>query len=472
MSFISFEFAVFFALVLLLRWAARSRPALAWVMLGASLAFLAAGSPASVLLLVAVGGVDYVTARASAGTSDLSRRRRLLVVSIVANVGVLAFFKYTGFVVASATASLRAAGWTGELPRLELWLPLGISYFTFSGISYAVDVYYDRIEPARTLREYLAYLAYFPKLLSGPIARAGDFFRQEGEWARPSLAQIEVGIGYVLLGLVKKIVIADQVAAHVDIIFGSPGDYDGLTLLQGALGYTVQVYCDFSGYTDIAIGCASMMGVRLPANFAMPYSSVNLAEFWRRWHITLSSWFRDYVFMPLEAATMRRLGARARMSVNLIATMGLCGLWHGAAWTFVLWGAWHGIGLAIQRMWDMQRPRNRARTTIGILAARAATLAVVVVGWVIFRAASFDSLTAYLAGLVTWQSGVRLMSPFILAGIAVVVLAHLMVDKDRDIIQELQASPLPVRAGAYSALLVIASVLGVTESAPFLYVQF
>jgi D-alanyl-lipoteichoic acid acyltransferase DltB (MBOAT superfamily) len=245
-------------------------------------------------------------------------------------------------------------------------------------------------------------------------------------------------------------------------------------LLQGLLGYTVQIYCDFSGYSDMAIGCARMMGFRFMENFQMPYSAVNITEFWRRWHISLSTWFRDYLYVPLGG---NRKGL-TRTYVNLILTMLLCGLWHGASWNFVLWGGLHGVALAIHRVWKSWALPASLGDVAGFrllssFFSRVLTLGVVVLGWLFFRADSWSNATEYLARLVTWNgAGIRMLSPYIIAAVAGMVLVHLLVNKDRNWVQEISQLSVPVRVLSYTSMLLLIVCLGATDSAPFIYFQF
>jgi alginate O-acetyltransferase complex protein AlgI len=445
------------------------------LLLVASYVFYLTSGPYGVVLVAITSVVDFHVGRRLGATEDPDSRKRWLFVSLAGNLGILGFFKYTSFLVDNIGAGLTALGVPVPVPHYDIALPIGISYFTFTGISYVLDVYYERMEPCETPREYLLYVAYFPKILAGPLVRARELLPQIKSGSQPSAADIEVGVSYFLFGAVKKVVIADQLAGHVDLIFATPGQYDALTLLQGLIGYTVQIYCDFSGYSDMAIGCARLMGIRLPENFLMPYSAVNITEFWRRWHVTLSNWFRDYVFLPLEIATKDVRNATLRTSLNLVVTMILCGFWHGAGWNFVMWGGVHGVSLALHRVWRSWRPlptEDYALRALRTLSARVLTLGAVMIGWIFFRAESWGAALEYLSGLATWRNGVRLGSAYILPLSALVFVAHLLVNKDRNWIQEIPTWPAPVRVGAYSLLVLWVSLMGVADSAPFVYVQF
>jgi len=475
MTFTSLEFPLFFLVVLALNHWTRRLSTWRWVLLVASYVFYVASGVYGVALLVFTSFVDYQVGRRLGLSTDAAIRKRWLFVSLATNLGALAFFKYANFGMENINAGLDLLGARLPLPT-EIILPVGISYFTFSGISYIVDVYDERLEPCRDVSEYLLYVAYFPKILAGPIVRAPDLLTEFREGSRATAADVEVGCAYFLLGAVKKLVIADQLAGHVGLIFDDPAKYDAATLLQGIIGYTVQIYCDFSGYSDMAIGCARMMGIRFPQNFLMPYSSVNITEFWRRWHVTLSTWFRDYVFLRLEFANRNAPNATVRMACNLVLTMLLCGLWHGASWSFVFWGGLHGLSLALHRVWRALYPSRpgtpRKGESVRILASRALTLGVVMLGWVFFRAKTWSLALIYLEGLFTWRDGIRLGSPYILPLSTLVLVVHLLVGKERNLAEEIDKRPALVRVGAYSTAVLTLTLLVPADTVPFVYFQF
>ena len=319
-------------------------------------------------------------ARRLSVSDDSGTRKRWLWASLAVNLGVLGFFKYFGFLAEPVAPALRRLGVHLSVIHSPLLL-VGLSYFTFAGMSYVLDVYYEKLEPTESLSEYVCYLMYFPKLIAGPIVRAAELLPQMCKGLRISAQDFETGCVYLLVGAVKKLVIADQLAGHVSMILADPQHYSAATLVQGMIGYTVQIYADFSGYSDMAIGCARLMGFRFPQNFLMPYSSVNIAEFWRRWHVTLSTWFRDYVFLPLEVGSRRIQSVHFRASRNILITMLLCGLWHGPSSKFVLWGGLHGAALAIYQVYSGMRRRASwvkwSALHPATLAARALALSVV-----------------------------------------------------------------------------------------------
>jgi alginate O-acetyltransferase complex protein AlgI len=487
MTFASFEFLAFFLLVLMGRSLCRSRSSDNWLLLLASYAFYMSWSVSSVLLILTVSLVDYHIGRQLAVTELPSDRKRWVAVSLATNLGLLGFFKYTNFLVANAGWVARFFGVDTTGWRFDIILPVGISFFVFKSLSYTLDVYRRTIQPCGSWRDYLLFVSFFPQLLAGPIERAADLLPQLAQRARATAPELESGLLQFGLGAIKKLVIADQVAGHVNLIFATPGQYDALTLLQGAAGYTVQIYCDFSGYSDMAIGVARIMGYRTAENFQMPYSAANITEFWRRWHISLSSWFRDYLFLP-SAYTFSRLiqqerylGVRVDLVVYVAAiltTFAACGLWHGANWTFVVWGCYHGVALGAHRVWKVWRPLKRlARIPAfrlgSVLAARSVTLTVVVIGWVIFRAESLRSAGEYLTRIVTWESaGTRLPSPYIVPACVAVLAAHVLSHKDSNWSLEVPRQPVPVRIMWYASIVFLLASLGATDAAPFIYSQF
>jgi alginate O-acetyltransferase complex protein AlgI len=474
MIFTSFEFVCFFTFVLLVRSCLRSFGAEKWFLLLASYVFYMSWSIPCGLLILATSFIDYSVGIGLGRISDEGKRRLLLIISIVANLGVLGFFKYTNFLLANVSWGLNVFGVHEQKWHWDILLPAGISFFTFQSMTYTIETYRRRLEPCHSPRDFLLFVAFFPQLLAGPINRAADLLPQFGRRIRATALDFEAGLAQFGLGAVKKLVISDQIAPHIELIFASPSKYDGFTLFQGVVGYGIQIYCDFSGYSDMAIGCARMMGFRFMENFQMPYSAVNITEFWRRWHISLSSWFRDYLYIPLGG---NRKGTE-RTYVNLMVTMLLCGLWHGASWNFVFWGGLHGAALAIHRAWTAWNPlgsfsEHSAFRLLWSMFSRFLTLGVVLVGWVFFRAQSWADALLYLNRMLTWSElGIRLLSPYILLALAGVVLAHLLVQKDRNWAQEIPERSLPVRIGAYATLMLLLSLLAATDSAPFIYFQF
>lgn len=478
MTFTSLEFLLFLALCLCLL-DAIGRPSLRrWLLVVFSYIFCLGFGIEGVLLITFVALTSFaVGGKIGAADSD-SARQRWLWLGLGVNLIPLALFKYSAFIVTNLAMLLRPMGI--HLPvTASVVLPIiGISYFTFTTMSYLLDIYNGKIEPWQSISEYLCYLIYFPKLIAGPIVRAADFLPQFKRGFHVTAEDIEIGIGYLLIGAVKKVVIADHLAGHVSMIMATPQQYNAFTLLQGVVGFTVQLYADFSGYSDMAVGCARLMGFKLPQNFLMPYSSTNIAEFWRRWHITMSTWFRDYVFLPLEIRSRGMRNAYLRSSQNIIITMLLCGLWHGASWNFVLYGGVHGVALAVYQVYAgmrrrQARPGTRSAFHLGTLGARALTLSVIMLSNVLFATRTLPAAFTYLRRMLTWNSdGVSLGSPYILPLTVIVVLAHLFINKDHNIVKELPNYSVPTRVFAYGTMLFALTSLAASEAVPFVYVRF
>jgi len=300
-------------------------------------------------LIIGSSSADWLLGHAIARESNKRKKKRWLVVTAVINLGVLGVFKYFNFGVDSARALLEAAGMHPPELALRIALPVGISFFTFESMSYVIDIYREDIKPQKSYLEYLSFVAFFPHLVAGPIVRPRDLLPQLAGPPRWSSREGSEGLFLLAIGLVKKVCIGDYLALNlVDRVFDAPTQYSSLECYSAVLGYAVQIYCDFSGYTDMAIGSALLLGVRFPLNFDSPYKAADIQDFWRRWHISLSTWLRDYLYIPLGGNRQ----SEARTYINLLLTMLLGGLWHGAAWTFVVWGGLHGAALAVHRGWS------------------------------------------------------------------------------------------------------------------------
>ena len=343
------------------------------------------------LLLVATSIFDWWVAQFIDSSKNRTERRIALSVSLVFSLSILLFFKYSNFVMFNFEALIG-----GNFQPLDLIMPVGISFYTFRTISYVVDVYKKKIQPTVEYLDYLFFLSFFPCLVAGPIVRAKDFMPQLQANKPASRDMIYGGLWMVMLGILKKAVFADYIAQYNNIAFGNPTGYTGFELLMAVLGFTMQIYCDFSGYSDMAIGLGSIMGFDLGINFNFPYRSLNVTEFWRRWHITLSQWLRDYIYIPMGG---NRKG-RVRQYVNLMVTMLLGGLWHGAAWTFVVWGAGHGIALCVHKL---SKPwlDKIASTPFTRFASWLLTFCFVALLWVFFRASTFQAAGQIISTIFT-----------------------------------------------------------------------
>jgi alginate O-acetyltransferase complex protein AlgI len=474
MIFTSFEYILFFASVLLLRSFLQNFTAEKWLLLVASYLFYMSWSIPCGFLILFTSIVDYFVGVGLGRIENQHKRKILLAVSIVANLGVLAYFKYTNFLLDNVRYGASWLGFHLDRAHYDILLPAGISFFTFQSMTYTIETYRRKIKPCHSARDFLLFVAFFPQLLAGPINRAVDLLPQFMQRIRATTLDFEIGLVQFSLGAIKKLVISDQISPNVDLIFRAPGNYDGFTLLQGALGYAIQIYCDFSGYSDMAIGSARMMGFRFMENFQMPYSAVTITEFWRRWHISLSTWLRDYLYIPLGG---NRKGA-FRMYASIMVTMLLGGLWHGASWNFVFWGGLHGLSLAIHKAWLTWNPLTSFRENLVFrivwsFFSRLLTLGVVLLGWIFFRADSWETAIQYVSRMLRWShGGVQLISPYILPAAAGVFLVHLFIQKDRLWAQDVVFRPFPVRIFAYSSLALLLVCLAATNSAPFIYFQF
>jgi alginate O-acetyltransferase complex protein AlgI len=471
MLFPTTDFAIFFAVVFLGHWLLNpSRGPWKLFMIGASYLFYAWWNWRLVWLLALVTVVAQVGALAVERAGERSRRL-VLGVAVGATILPLLWFKYYGFLSLNVRNALAAVGVSSPLPLVELILPVGISFYTFMAVSYVVDVYRGRLAPA-TWVDFFLYLSFFPHLVAGPIVRGEELLPQFRRPRDPRRLDVAGGIWLILRGLFKKVVISSYLAAAiVDPVFADPARYGALDVLFAIYGYAVVIYADFSGYTDMAIGVVTLLGFRFPQNFDRPYAARTVQDFWRRWHITLSRWLRDYLYIPLGGS---RRGPR-RAYVNLLVTMLLGGLWHGAAWTFVLWGGLHGLGLAVGR-WRRERSAAGKAPLTGDppFGQWLATFHFVCLGWVLFRADSVATAAGVLGRLVTgWTVGPVLVTPLlVLVVVGAVAVQHLPSTPA----QRLQAAysrlrPVVQGVGVAAAMAVI-TTLGPEGVAPFIYFQF
>ena len=381
-----FLFVAFLSLYILLR---RTTTLRILYVVAFSLFFYYKSSGIYFLLLVFAAVSDYLIAHSIARTQDERMKRRWVAASVVINLGMLGYFKYTNFFVEIANSIVGA----GFLDFQNIFLPVGISFFVFQSMSYTIDVYRGAIKPLDRWIDYIFYLSFFPQLVAGPIVRAKDFIPQIRQPLMVTREMFGRAIGFIIIGLVKKAIISDYISLNfVDRIFDEPALYSGFECLMGIYGYALQIYCDFSGYSDMAIGIALLLGFRFPKNFDAPYKSATITEFWRRWHISLSSWLRDYLYISLGGNRKGTL----RTYLNLIITMVLGGLWHGAAVRFILWGALHGVALALHKVWMAIVPWAKAKgedmnpvmRVLGIVL----TFHIVCLGWLLFRAEDMNTV--------------------------------------------------------------------------------
>lgn len=401
--FNSLTFVVFFAVVLAVHHIPIGWGVKKWNLLLASYVFYAAWNPPFVALLWLSTVLDYVAAERIAAGTRPGVRRAWLALSMVGNLGMLGFFKYGGFVLENFIAAAGAYGWDYHPAAPSIVLPVGISFYTFQTMSYTLDVYYRKTPPAGSFLDFALYVTFFPQLVAGPIVRATELlpqFRTEHQASRP---QFMWGLGLVTWGLFQKIVLADTfLAPTADAVFGSQFPLLGVDAWLGALAFGGQIFFDFAGYSTVAIGTALCLGFSICENFRYPYAAVGFSDFWQRWHISLSSWLRDYLYIPLGG---NRKGS-VRTTINLFVTMLLGGLWHGASWTFVVWGLLHGIYLWLERVLrgifggQAWVSRAGARFVLGL-----ATFALITLTWVFFRAQNFATAGHILSSMFGFTEG-------------------------------------------------------------------
>jgi alginate O-acetyltransferase complex protein AlgI len=412
MLFNSFHFWFFLGAVLLLYRALPHRGQNRMLLL-ASYVFYGAWDWRFLSLIWISTLVDYVAGRAIAGTPPGRSRRAWLLASLAVNLGLLGVFKYYGWFSRELADLLGTFGLSPPLPALELVLPVGISFYTFQTLSYTIDVYRGHTSACRNLPDFALYVAFFPQLVAGPIERSARLLPQMLRPRRPTGEDFRAGTHEVMLGLFKKVVVADNMAPIVDTVFAKdPSTLTGAECLVGLYAFAFQIYGDFSGYSSIAKGVARWMGIDIMTNFDMPYLATSPRDFWRRWHISLSTWLRDYLYVPLGGNRRSRLATYR----NLILTMLLGGLWHGAAWTFVAWGLFHGAWLALHRLWDDRRPRRGPASPWARTVSVFLTFHAVCLGWLLFRAESLAQVWGMLAAMGTNPAA----TPFALAAFATV----------------------------------------------------
>jgi D-alanyl-lipoteichoic acid acyltransferase DltB (MBOAT superfamily) len=476
MLFHSLEYAIFLILVLIIYWTmARARLLRIGFLLVASYLFYACANPWFLILLLVSTTTDYLTglgmtAAAAAGRTD--RKRRWLILSLVINLGLLAVFKYANFFYGSvvSTANLFGAGWVFE--RLPILLPAGISFYTFQSLSYSIDVYRGRLAVERSFLRYALFVSFFPQLIAGPIVRATDLLPQ---LPRPPFISTNTAgraLFLIAIGLAKKVVVADYLAINlVDRVFEAPHLYGALEMALGLYAYTMQVYLDFSAYSDIAIGSGLLLGFQLPENFNRPYLAVSVTDFWRRWHMTLGSWLRDYLYYPLGGSR----GTSLQTYRNLFITFVLIGLWHGAAWTFVAYGALHALGMCLNRY---QRVRRRERGDPGLspwgrVWRIAVTLHFVVLVRILFRSQSFGQAREVVSVLLRGNLERTAMTPLLWVMLVGSYLVHFTPRSLVDLGMTWFAGlPAVAQGGAFAVATLLIRRRASSTVVPFVYFAF
>jgi D-alanyl-lipoteichoic acid acyltransferase DltB (MBOAT superfamily) len=473
MLFPTVEFGLFFVAVLLVAWSLYRSPLThkAFLLI-ASYVFYGFWNWSYVPLLIGISLVSALIAQRIQDGGSSKVKKLWLTAGVVLCLSTLTYYKYTAFLLTTLFDLWSHFGRTSKLRIESPLLPLGISFFVFHAISLMMDAYRNKLKERVNTLDALLYVAFFPQLIAGPILRASSFMPQLQQRRNPRATRINRALLLIVAGLFKKVIVSNMLATRlVEPVFSAPQTFHGADVLLAIYGYAAQIYCDFSGYTDIAIGCAMLLGFRFPRNFNAPYTATNPQDFWRRWHISLSNWLRDYLYFPLGGSR----GTTLRTCLNLMITMLLGGLWHGASWTFVIWGALHGFYLIVHRLgngieWS---PVARLRTTVAWQwFSRLALFNAVCVGWVFFRASSFDvafnvfhQLT--IPGALTLASGPVVITLFVgLFG------QFQPLRWRRGLEFELGRWPAVVRGAAFAAALTALEILGPTGVAPFIYFQF
>lgn len=479
MLFNSFEFFVFLvAVIVAIRVGARGHIRLRnTILLVASYVFYGWWSWRFLVLLVFSSALDYLIGLGLDRWTTRRLRHLLMVASLLGNLGLLGIFKYADFFLSSLRAALEMVGLVVSVPALRLVLPVGISFYTFQKLSYVFDVYAGRIPAVRDPLAFFTFVSFFPQLVAGPIERAGSLLPQFlGQRTVTELDLVE-GLRCILWGLFKKVVVADRLAAFVNAVYATPAAEGGARLLLATCAFGFQVYGDFSGYSDIARGTARLLGFELMVNFRRPYLATSVREFWSRWHISLSTWFRDYVYVPLGG---NRVGP-LRWVANILGVFMLSGLWHGASWTFVLWGLLHGLYLVGGRA---LRPfRDRWWSAVGPFAVHVrkpagmmATFLLVSFGWGLFRSPTLAHTQALLQGVLglngrDWMAGVAELDPVAAVAVGVLVVAECWAEwmPPR---WRFDAWPAAARWIVYAAAALSVLNFGAIEEIPFMYFQF
>ena len=468
MLFIEPRFIGFFVIVFAAHWALRpSTLRKAWL-LAASYLFYAAWDWRFLSLIIASTLIDYTAGVLMSRPLSVGRRKACLMLSLVGNLGILGFFKYYNFFIDSAVGFTQLIGLPLHANSLNLILPVGISFYTFQTLSYSIDVYRGRLPPTKNLLDLALFVGFFPQLVAGPIVRAADFLPQLRTPRVFSAVQLRACLMLFLIGFIKKACISDNLAPIVDAYFAAPGNYSATSAWIAVVFYAVQIYCDFSGYSDMAIACANLLGYRLCVNFNFPYLAANITEFWHRWHISLSSWLRDYLYIPLGG----NRGSKIFTYRNLMLTMLLGGLWHGASWNFVIWGGLHGLALIAHKEWCRLKALRPGWWSLPPIASPMLTFYWVCVAWIFFRAADFHSAAVVLKAFVLFQAdGAQNLGLDMVWMFPCLALVHWVTYKGF-FIERLRSLADWAFAAGYGFVSTLAITIVPSNYHPFIYFQF
>ena len=392
MLFHSQYFLIFLSAVFVITWTSGRRKSRQWILLGASLIFYSFWSIPLVSLLIISSVIDFYCGKRVAETKE----RRWVWLSLITNLGILGYFKYANFGIEAFANVAGSLGINISVPTLEVVLPLGISFYTFQSMSYTLDMYRAKYPPCKSFSQFALYVTFFPQLIAGPIVRANEFLQQLAKPRRLRLVFVYQGLTLFIIGIFKKIVLADQAGVFANAVFDSPNEYTSLLALTGVFAFSFQIYFDFSAYTDMARGLGYLFGYRLPINFDRPYCALGIRDFWRRWHMSLSRWLRDYLYFSLGGS--RKGGTRT--VANVMLTMLLGGLWHGVSWNFVIWGGIHGVLISVENLLFGKQGRRKygqvQKICLGL-----GTFILVSFSWIVFRAESFDQAKLMITAICT-----------------------------------------------------------------------
>ncbi len=481
MTFVSLTFLLFMPLCVGLYWLLPGRRSQNALLVAASYAFYGWWDYRFCALLLVSTAVDFAVGIGLERTDKSRRRKLLLALSVITNLGLLGFFKYFNFFAESLEDVADGLGFELSTTTVNVVLPVGISFYTFQTLSYSIDVYRGKLAACTSLLDYAAYVSFFPQLVAGPIERGTHLVPQFAASRRFDVAPAIEGCRLILWGFFKKAAVADNLGLFVDAVYAAPSEASGVTLALATVAFAFQIYCDFSGYSDIAIGCARFFGIDLMRNFAYPYFARSLAEFWRRWHISLSTWFRDYLYIPLGGSR----GGRWLTARNLLITFVVSGLWHGAAWNFVVWGAINGVILAVHVLRAAPRGRGvgeipgseRLLPAPVDLVRMVGTFTVVCFAWVFFRAADWSAAVVAIERMVTFASGesyaafggARIIPVF---GLVVFLVVVEWLQRNRHDALYMPRLPLAARWAVYTIVLWLTALVLPPKPSPFIYFQF
>ncbi|WP_180994007.1 MULTISPECIES: MBOAT family O-acyltransferase [Arenibacter] len=440
-------------------------------LLFASYYFYMSWNPIFILLILFSTIVDYIAGQKIYNSTSKSQKRLFLILSLITNLGFLGYFKYVNFFLGTLNDI------SGANFFVDVVLPVGISFYTFQSMCYTIDIYYGKMKPSKNFFEFSLYVTFFPQLVAGPIVRAKDFIPQLKVNQYFKDINFQLAANYFILGLVKKVLIADNIAKFSDPVFANPDLHGTLSTWIGVMAYSVQIYCDFSGYSDMAIGVAAILGLKLMENFNMPYNATNITAFWRKWHISLSSWLRDYLFIPLGGS---RVSKKVFYYRNLMITMLLGGLWHGASWNFVVWGGLHGLALIAHKLYSTRYSSSfkfsRISASVYTVLSWIVTMVFVMVTWVFFRAQTFDDAALLLKNMFSFKESVNYTVPMALVALlAIVITGHFLGSKFFKIVEEKQDhifnNPY-IQGAAFGLGIFLVLLFGSNDNQAFIYFQF